>query len=324
MPEGWEKLPSEFIERVKSIFPPSYHRKVLKAFTIRRPTTFRVNTLKSSFEEVKETLKKEGFKFINPSYPPLSFILVEGTLRELEKTSLYKEGKIYVQTLSSMLPPLVLAPEPGERILDLCAAPGSKTTQMSAMMENEGEIVAVEKIKIRFYKLKANLERQGVKNVKPILRDGTFLPKNFRYSFDRVLVDAPCSGEGSFTIHDPRTYAYWGKRKIKEMVRKQKRLLLSGILALKPGGVLVYSTCTLSPEENEGVLDWVLKRVGNQVEIEKIEIPAETLPGLGEWEGKTFSPEVKKAIRIPPSLHWEGFFIAKIRKNKNGSGCWMD
>ncbi len=312
MPEGWERLPPEFISRLKDIYPSSYHRRILRAFVKRRPTTFRCNTLKSNMDEVKEELKKRGFRFRNPPYPPLSFILEEGTLRELEKTSLYEEGKIYVQSLSSMVPPLILNPRPGERILDLCSAPGSKTTQISALMRNEGEIVAVEKSKIRFYKLKANLDRLGVKNVLPLLRDGTKLPSHFRESFDRVLVDAPCSGEGTFSLDNPRSFAYWSLRKVKEMARKQKRLLLSGIFALKRGGILVYSTCTLSPEENEGVVDWVLRR--EKLEVEEIEIPVETHPGIGEWGGRVFSPCLKKAVRILPSLHWEGFFIVRLRK----------
>ena len=147
----------------------------------------------------------------------------------------FSEHRIYVQNLASMIPPLVLDAQPGERILDLGAAPGSKTLQLACLMRNTGEIAAVEIVKRRFYKLRANLEAQGATNVRPFLRDGATVWRHRPEHFDRVLLDAPCSTEGRFRTDDPATYAYWSPRKIKEMARKQRRLLHAFSRAMRAG-----------------------------------------------------------------------------------------
>ncbi len=310
------RLPQEFLNNLSVIFPSYYLPRVWKSLKEEKLTVFRVNTLKISAKLATELLKKKGFRLRRLTPIPGVFILEGGTLRQLEKTSLYEEGKIYVQNPSSMLPPIVLSPLPGERVLDLGAAPGSKTTQMAALMRNCGKIVAIEKSKVRFYKLLFNLKKQGVEIVEPILADGTRIIKKWEENFDKVLVDAPCTAEGRFNVHKPRTYSYWKEKKIQEMVRKQKRLLWAGVYYLKKGGLLVYSTCTFSPMENEGVIQWLLEKFGERLKLEDVKLPPSIpyMEGLTEWRGKKFFPQLRKCVRIIPDRIWEGFFLAKLRK----------
>jgi len=218
-----------------------------------------------------------------------------------------------------MLPPLILDLKPGEMILDLCAAPGSKTSQMAAMMNLQGELVANDNNKVRFFKLKHNMESLGVVgggNYKFTLRmeHGVQLVGEYQAYFDKILLDAPCSAETRFIEGDPRTYGYWKESKIKEMAYKQRQLLFSAWNALKPGGTLVYSTCTFALEENEAQISRFLERTPD-CEMLKIDLPEiKALPTVKEWKGKIMHPEVKKCLRILPTSEIEGFFVAKLTK----------
>ena len=272
---------------------------------------------------------------------------------------IYNEGKIYIQSLASMIPPLVLDPQPGEKILDLTAAPGSKTSQIAALMKKEGELVANDKNKIRFFKLKHNLEGLGILNpeereVKDLseemsvdktlnileetdsdkkdssspsriprndnfctlrMEDGYHLCKEYPEYFDKILLDAPCSAETRFVESDIKTYGYWKEQKIKEMAFTQRGLLFAAWSALKPGGTLVYSTCTFAPEENELQITRFLEKITN-VEILNINgVDIKKLSIVKEWKGRVIDKEVqKKALRIMPDKEIEGFFVIKMRK----------
>ena len=310
-----QRLPAEFLERLRKIVPPQKWNEIANTFTELKPTTFRVNTLKAKSEMVRERLEHLGFRLEKVSWYPDAFILRSGRLRELQETEIYQKGEIYVQSLSSMIPPLILNPEPGERILDLTAAPGSKTTQMACLMKGEGEITANDNHQIRFFKLKANVESQGAKNVKVSLKSGELFGRDYPETFDRILLDAPCSAEGRFRVTEPASYKYWKPAKIKEMARKQKNLILSAFRALKPGGRLVYSTCTFAPEENEEVLDWFLKKVETQVQLQKFNLafPNQT-SGFTQWNSKPFGSSIHNARRILPTSLMEAFFVTLILK----------
>jgi 16S rRNA (cytosine1407-C5)-methyltransferase len=188
-------------------------------------------------------------------------------------------------------------------------------------MEEDGEVVALEKVRARFYKLRANLSDQGATCVLPVLGSGTAYWHREAETFDRVLLDAPCSTEGRFRLHDPETTHYWSPRKVKEMQAKQRKLFFGAVQALKPGGTLVYSTCTFAPEENEAVLDRALKTFGDALEVIDAGLPATgpvaeaALPALAEWDGRTFHPQVTKARRVLPDGLLEGFFVARLRKH---------
>lgn len=224
-------------------------------------------------------------------------------------------GRVYLQNLSSMLPPLCLAPEPGMEVLDLAAAPGSKTLQMAAQMKDTGRLAAVERSRPRFHKLKANCRRAGAGCVRFYLKDGTAVGGLTPERFDRVLVDAPCSSEARIDPADPATAAYWSEKKIRQLSGLQRRLLASGVEALKPGGLLVYATCTFAPEENEAVVDSVLTRYGDRLEVVPLRLPVgNARPGLTGWRESHFAPALADTARILPDGVMEGFYLALLRK----------
>ena len=351
-------LPEKFLERLTEIVGPSLYREIEHSF-VERPTTFRVNTIKAKRQDVVEYLNSQGFKIRQIVWYKDAFVLINKTKRELCDLDIYEQGKIYVQSLASMVPPLVLDPQPGEKILDLTAAPGSKTSEIAALMHSQallrqgyggqGELVANDNNKIRFFKLKHNMEVLGVDrhceedpsaslgtgseiqatgSPRPFgprddgwrfslrMEHGGSLCREYPEYFDKILLDAPCSAEARFVVGDPQSTGYWKEQKIKEMAYKQWGLLLAAWSALKPGGILVYSTCTFAPEENELQVTKFLERVGD-CQILNIEILTDIrrLPIVKEFKGKKVNLEVaKKAMRIMPTKEVEGFFVAKIRK----------
>src|SRR3989338_8726846 len=300
------QLPPLFLERLRAIYPGRVAEQLLPTFAAERPTTFRVNTLHADADTVRRALQDAGFQLERVPWSELAFILKNRTRRELTDTAVYRAGHIYVQSLSSMLPPLLLDPQPGETVLDLTAAPGSKTTQMAALMCDQGTIVANDNNKPRFFKLMANVKMQGATCVECTLFHGETIWRRYGETFDRVLVDAPCSAEGRFDAAAPKTFGYWKPRKVHEMARKQKRLLYSGIRALKPGGMLVYSTCTFAPEENEEIVNWALEKFTDAVEPLPCRVPVPNVAApLTAWEGKPFAPGVRHALRILPTSTME-------------------
>lgn len=307
-------LPPDFAARLPHIVPAPYLAEVLRAFTLHRPTTFRVNSLKTTRAALIAQLAHAGFSVEPVAWCADAFILRNKSKAELIETPAYQNGELYVQSLSSMIPPLILQPMPGEKIGDLAAAPGSKTTQIAALMQNTGELIANDRSKIRLFKLVANLKLQGVKNARTSLGEGEQLWKRFPEYFDRTLVDVPCSLEGRFETGNPKSFGDWSLKKVRTLSVHQCHLLRAAVSATKPGGVIVYSTCTLSPEENEGVLDWLIAKEGDAVEMLPIEMPVAAQPGITTWERQTYAPAVALSARILPSNTLEGFFIAKLRK----------
>jgi len=293
--------------------------KVSKSFNTEKPTTFRINTIKTNSHSIREKLESQGLKIENVSWAKDAFVLRKGLQKDLEKTDSYRKGDIYVQGLSSMIPPLVLNPAPGETVLDLTAAPGSKTTQMACLMNGLGQIVANDNNPIRVEKLKANVELQGATCVNvPDAGDGGLFWKNHLDEFDRVLLDAPCSSEGRFSLNEPATYGYWRNDTNRKMAKEQRRLFKSAFYSLKPGGTMVYSTCTFAPEENEMVLDWAKETYGDALEIQDIPLALpSSMRALSSWGDLKFHPSVIKSLRVLPNTDLEGFFVAKLKKTKS-------
>lgn len=300
-------VPPLFLERLERILGNSSAFEFLEYGKL---GTVRVNTIKTNTIHIKEILENKGIYFRIVPWDPQALIVEPGTV----PSDLFEEGLLYSQGLSSLLPVLVLDPKPGDRVLDMCAAPGSKTTQMAALMNKEGLITAIEAVRGRFYRLKSVISLLGAGNVDVKMLDA----RRYRNpgGFDKILVDAPCSSEGRFRTSDPESYAYWSPRKIKEMVRKQRGLLLSASRLLKPGGVMVYSTCTFAPEENEGVVDWLLRKTAGTLIADRVVLDnVATYPAIEEWEGRTYRQDVRNCVRVLPTKEMEGFFIAKfIRK----------
>ena len=305
-----DRLPPEFELRLKDILPqgaePDFAPKLYQ--------TFRINTLKINIEDVHHLLLERKIDFQKVEFCPYAIIVEKWTAQELLKSDLVNDGRLYAQGLESMLPVIVLDPRPNERVLDLCAAPGSKTSQIAMHMNNQGFLKANEHIYKRVYKLKSVLELTGAKAVISST-DGRRL-KEHSDLYDRVLVDAPCSCEGRFIIDQPKSFAYWSVRKIKEMSHKQKGLLLNASRLLKPGGTMVYATCTFAPEENEEVLDWFLRKSEYPFELIPIAIEGvRSYPCLSHWHKRFFDPRISNALRIWPDGRMEGFFIAKFIKS---------
>jgi len=308
-------LPEKFLLRLKDMFSEKEQEQILQAFSQRNPPTFRANTLKISAEELAKKLDELHIPFERVPWYKEAFILKNIPQKELTATSLYRHGFLYLQSLSSMIPSLVLNPTPNDNVLDITAAPGSKTTQMACIMGNTGEIIANDKSRVRLYKLEANLKQQGVTNTKITYMPAQMLWKKFPEYFDKTLVDVPCSMEGRFYTQDLKSFQDWSTNKIDYLQDVQKYILFSAISATKVGGEIVYSTCTLSPEENEAVIDWILKKTQGNVVVKGFEIPGfEFHKSLLQWHQKKYDPQITHTARILPSLLMEGFFIAKLKK----------
>jgi 16S rRNA (cytosine1407-C5)-methyltransferase len=265
-----------------------------------------------------QLLSKYGITFIELKWYKDALILPHSTSRELTALPEYNQGLFYIQNLSSMIPALVLDPKKDDLVLDLAAAPGSKTTQLAALMQNSGEIVANDISSTRIFKLKSVLETLGITNTKTINMPGEKVWQKYPEHFDKVLIDSPCSMEGRFTLLEEKSFSQWSTKKVKQLAKQQQWLLRSAISATKVGGTIVYSTCTIAPEENEGVIEWILQKEKEAVIIEPIILPEFTFqPVLKEWKNKPFSTAVSNTCRILPSHSMEGFYIAKIRKVKS-------
>ncbi len=308
-------LPEEFVQRLQCIVPHDQWNDVLSSFSIQKPTALRINTILTSSDKLIDKLLNERFDVQTVDWKSDAIIVPHEQRKAILNSHWYKKGQLYSQNLSSQLAPMILNPKPGEEILDLCAAPGGKTLQMACMMEDRGRIAAVEKSKARFFKLKANLKHHQVSCVDLYLTDGAGVWRKTPERFDRVLLDAPCSSESRFRTNKPKTFEHWKLKKIKEMAKKQKALIKSAINCLKPGGVLVYSTCSFAVEENEAIIHHALKQFQDAIEVQPITLPIEnTQAGLLQWQDKDLNPQVRHCIRVLPNLVMDGFFLCRIEK----------
>lgn len=269
--------------------------------------SIRVNTLKISPEKLIPRLK--DYKLTQIPFCKEGFY-IEGEQMDIGNLPEHSLGYFYVQEAASMIPPLVLEPEKHDFLLDMAAAPGSKTTQLSALMENTGIIIANDYKYQRLKPLDINTQRCGCKNVILTISQGHKI-KNMQ--FDKILLDAPCSGTGGI-CKSLRTLQIYNTEMIKKLAREQKRLILNAYSLLKKNGILVYSTCSLEPEENEEVIDHLLKNTDASLEEIKIK-NLKISPAILEFENKIYSSEIKKCLRIwPQDNGTEGFFVAKILK----------
>lgn len=308
-------LPIEFVERVREIHADAADGVLSRFGVDRRPGVW-ANPLRSDPADPQTLLKQIGVAGLACDWLAEAATIDPADKSAVTGSAAVESGQLYVQNLSSMLAPLVLDPQPGETILDLAAAPGGKTLHLAARMRLEGELAAVEPVRDRFFKLKQNLERCGAGGfVRTFTHDGRDIGRKTPGRFDAVLLDAPCSSEARFDPRTPDSFAYWGPRKLAESARKQKALLRSALDATKPGGRVLYSTCSLSPEENELVVAHTLRRLGDAVCLEPIDLPITNLrAGLTAWRGKRLSEELAKTVRVLPNEELAGFYLAFLRK----------
>ena len=307
--EARRRLPREFTQFLDAAFPQSVAEAILRGMGSRRCTTLRVNTLRCDAATLMRFFRESAIKHRRVPWYPDAFVLSELRERDAEGWDVYTQGRIYLQSLSSMVPVLALGPLPGEQVLDIAAAPGSKTTKLAALMENAGRITANALDGVRAERLAYNVRLQGCGNVEVRVGRGEKLGEGEPECYDRVLLDVPCSGEGRFIVFEPATSRGWSRKRITEYVRLQKKLLASGARALKPGGVLVYSTCTLNLEENEKAVQWALENL--PLAVERIPV---TIPGSYSGMARGLHPSVGKALRIFPDAEREGFFVCRMKK----------
>ena len=279
----------------------------------------RCNTIKISPEVLFSRLSaKWDVEQPFPSNPEIILIKTELKPGELGNAIEHLLGYYYVQELSSMLSVIALQPEPNENILDLCASPGSKTSQIAAKMQNKGNLFAndlkIDRIKV----LSSNLERLGVTNTIVTKNDGVNFCQNLSkkgFKFDRILLDAPCSGEGTLRS-SPKTFLMWNHKVVESLSRLQKKLIANAIKCLKVNGTLVYSTCTHAPEENESVVSFLLNNF--PVKLETISLPVKSRSGIKSWKEESFHKDISKCCRIyPQDNDSEGFFVAKFTLLEN-------
>ncbi len=316
-------LPTDLRERLAVQFGWKTVDSICDAWFEKRATTFRRNKIRCSEKELLEKCKEYQVTIEPIVGIPDAYRLLTPDSSTFFHTPLVSDGCVYVQGLSSMLPVLALDPQQGEHILDACAAPGSKTTQMASMTKNTCHIVATDLSRVRLYKLEANLKTQGVTCVTPAHVAGETIWQTYPEFFDKTLVDVPCSMEGTIQSDSPASWQEWSPKKPKILENKQRWLLRSAISATKPGGVIVYSTCTLSPNENEGVVDWILKKEKGSIELVDpgFDSNIPVIPGSPSWKEKTYAPAIIYTKRILPSPLYEGFFIAKFRKIASSVGA---
>ena len=305
-----------FVSRIASILMIPKQR-VIGIFSQRAITTIRLNPLKGNVEETKKSLEAKGYELEAIEWDKYSYFIRNHDKSEVSQTLEYQDGKFYIQNLSSILDTLVLDPKEGENILDMCAAPGSKTTHIAAITNNNAKILANDVDMSRINSLKNVLNQFGAKNVKATFSDATEFGRKYPEYFDRVLLDAPCSGEGMIYMNSMKPLRFWSLEKIKRCSFLQRDLIMSAFRTLKKGGTMVYSTCTLEPEENEGVITGLLEHFPNaSIEELGVEINNKNvMSGITKWSGHLYNPAVKKTLRIIPNSKMMGFYIAKIKKN---------
>lgn len=311
-----------FLSRMASILQVSKN-EAKHIFCQRARTVIRLNSLMGDNQKTYNTLtrtrgwdlqKIDGFSY--------TYFVNNKDKNEVSQTEEYNDGKFYIQDLASIMSIYILDPQEGERVLDMCAAPGSKTTLIAEMSDNKASIVANDIDTPRVGKLNNVLHQFGAKNVKVTNIDGNIFGKTYPDHFDKVLLDAPCSGEGRVYLVGPKPLRFWSIKKVNVMVNLQKDLIESAFRTLKPGGTLIYSTCTLEPDENENVVTHLLNRYEN-AKIEDIEfvdkldelLTKNIKLGITKWSGNVYHPEVRKSVRVTPSPEMMGFFIVKITKN---------
>jgi len=295
----------DFKNRLEQIEPTLFERLQKKD-----EFSFRVNLHRSNPHEVLELLKKEGFNPKSVPWYDSAFILPIEQRDALIKSQAYTQKLIYIQNLSSIFAALSLGVSKDDWVLDLAAAPGGKALIFSQLAK---KVSAVEKDKSRFFMMKRNFKESLAKNIQTYNKDGRFVYKATPQMFDKVFLDAPCSSEAHIDISKGITW--WSERRIYKFAKLQKELIISAYESLKSGGTLIYATCTFAPEENEAVVDFLLKNYSDAKVLPIEHNLKDVQSGLTSWEKEKYNKEVKKSLRFLPNGAYSGFFMAKIKKS---------
>ena len=296
--------------------PPERYRPIVDDFEAFRgacerplPSAIRVNSIKATVEDVRVALEEAGLTYDPVGWHDGLFVLPDSSPGANWP---YFHGWIHGQEEVSAVPATVLAPEPDERVWDACAAPGSKATQLAALMDDRGEVVATDNNLGRISALRTNTERLGATNVAVTHEDARHhsLKPFGGEEYDRALVDVPCSCEGTIR-KNPDAFDEWSLSHVEGISGVQNDILARAVQATREGGVVVYSTCTFAPEENEAVLDHVL--AAEDCELRRFDLPLDHREGITEWKGETFDEAMRRAKRVYPHYNdTGGFFCAKL------------
>jgi len=300
-----EGVPAYLAQLLGAQYGEELAEKIAQGYEAQRAVTLRANPLKTDAQTVREKLAKQGIETTLVSWYADAMI-VHGVREDaLTGLDLFEAGEIYLQSLSSMIPPLLLGAKPGENVLDMAAAPGGKTTQIAALTGNQAMITACEMNKIRADRLKYNVQRQGASRVTVMNIDSRNMDDLF--SFDRILLDAPCSGSGTVQLNDRRFKGQFTKEYLARTTKQQEALLVKALRLLRSGSEMIYSTCSVLEQENEDIVRKALRKANAEV------VPL-------DMTGFDSVPQLPVTIPgtlcvCPDELH-EGFFVAKIRRKK--------
>ena len=278
--------------------------RIYQGYSAKRWVSLRINTIKVESDELKQKLIDENVIFEEVPWSNVALIIKNKTENDIRELDIYKNGEIYLQSLSSMLPPIVMQPQPNEDILDMAAAPGGKTTQIAALVNNEARITACEMNAIRTERLRYNIEKQGASSSVFVMQKDSRNIDDF-FSFDRILLDAPCSGSGTLNLNNQEVFKYFTPKLVEKSAKTQLALLRKALKILKPGKELVYSTCSILSCENEDIVAKALQTTNAEI------VPI-------EFAGMDFVPilpsKIPGTLCVCPNEYYEGFFMAKIRK----------
>lgn len=295
------ELPEKFKSKYKRLLGEEYEN-FIKSFDEEADHGFRINHLKPKANLQINT--KEPIEYVD-----------NGFIGKIDgKSAEHQSGYIYSQEPSAMFVAQVADPKPGEKILDLCAAPGGKSTQLASLMNNQGLLVSNEIDRGRAKILVENIERFGVKNPLILNEDPANLSKHFKKYFDKILIDAPCSGEGMFRKNHDATN-YWSEDYPKECATLQREIIKKAVKMLKPGGQIIYSTCTFAPEEDEQIIAWLVDNYNFKI------LPIEKFKGMssGRPAWANGNPDLSKTVRLFPHLfRGDGHFVAKLQSLDDG------
>lgn len=289
-----------FIRMIYKQYGEEIGRKVLQGLNQTPKVTVRVNTSKVDFDEVYDKLEEMEYD-VEEGYVCPEAVIIKGG-RSIENNELFNDGLITVQDESAMIVAPVLDVEDGDTVLDLCAAPGGKTTHIAELLNGTGKVLAFDLHENKLSLIKENVERLGLNNVEVEVMDATKLNSKYISSSNRVLIDVPCSGIG---IIRKKPEIKWNKtrKSLKDLVPTQRQIMENAWAYLKYGGTMVYSTCTLNKEENEENIEWFLNK-HKDAKMEKV--------FLGNKDNLLYNKD--GSLTILPNEYMDGFYIAKIRK----------
>jgi NOL1/NOP2/sun family putative RNA methylase len=276
--------------------------------------SLRINPLRGNVATTLEELRSLDWQGQSVAWAENCFTL-DSPIEPIRDSQVAAEGRVFIQNAASWLPVLALSPEAGNEILDVCAAPGGKTSHIAAITNNQAIITANDNSRPRLAKMRANFERLGVNCARTTLFDATQIARKLEgRQFDKILLDAPCSGEGMMRLGSDKDFDTWSVAHIKRLQQLQKKIISQAWKLLAPGGTLVYSTCTMAPEENEAVVDYLL-RTHPEAELAPLNLPLpNAVSALQEWNNRPFANDLSYCLRLTPSQNIEAFFVAKITK----------